>query len=131
MVKRLKRPTVPEVTALAASKYYARQEKCMSSDVRLKILERAVPKLTKHFTNGKCTFYDKMGIQCTDCPLNTLVGGLNCDLRAVIALLTDDLANESKKRVPTIDLVPFIEDNGIYSRKLLEKPESNRFDDIV
>jgi hypothetical protein len=75
-----------------------------------------------------------MGILCEDCPLNTLVGGLHCDMRAILAVLIDDMTNESKKKVPYIALEPFLEDGGVYKIKpepIATQPLSKRFEGIL
>lgn len=112
----------------------SRHIKPMDPKHRLEILNRAVPKLIKNFNGHKCTLYDKMGIKCIDCPLNTLVEGLHCDMRAILAVLIDDMANESKKKVPYIALEPFLEDGGVYKIKpepIATQPLSKRFDGIL
>lgn len=76
-----------------------------------------------------------MGIQCDDCPLSTHVGfGVHCDMRAVLALLIDDAAKESAKRLPRINMEPFVEVNGVYMEKPKEDKKqsiSDRFSQIV
>jgi hypothetical protein len=129
-----KRKMPKQITKVRANKYKSRQRICMSDSVRKEILERAVPKMLKHIMPTKCTFYDELGIQCTNCPLNTLKGGLHCDMRAVLAVLVDDIAKESKKKIPHIPLDPFIEIDGVYKIPSKANPGSKvaeRFKDII
>lgn len=112
----------------------SRHIKPMESKIRVEILNRAVPKLIKNFNGHKCTFYDKFDIMCEECPLNAMVEGLHCDMRAILAVLIDDMTNESKKKVPHIALEPFLEDGGVYKIKpepLSTQPISKRFDGII
>lgn len=110
------------------------QIKSLDPAIRVKILERAVPKMIKNFNNRKCKFYDELGISCEKCPLNTLEGGLHCDLRAVLAVLVDDMANESKKKTPIIPTEPFIEVDGRYmlpSKAIHKQDVAERFKGIL
>jgi len=112
----------------------SRHIKPIDPKVRVDILNRAVPKLIKNFNGNKCTFYDQMNILCEDCPLNTMVGGLHCDMRAILAVLIDDMTNESKKKVPHIALEPFLEEGGVYKIKpepITKQPISKRFEGII
>jgi hypothetical protein len=106
----------------------------MDPKIRVEILNRAVPKLIKNFNGHKCTLYDEFEILCEDCPLNTRVGGLHCDMRAILAVLIDDMTNESKKKVPHIALEPFLEDGGVYKVKpypIGKQQLSKRFEGII
>jgi hypothetical protein len=63
-----------------------------------------------------------------------MVDGLHCDMRAILAVLIDDMTNESKKKVPYIALEPFLEVNGVYKVKpkpITAPPLSKRFEGIV
>jgi len=112
----------------------SRHIKPMDPKHRVEILNRAVPKLIKNFNGHVCTLYDKFDIQCKECPLNTLVDGVHCDMRAILAVLIDDMANESKKKIPYIALEPFLEEGGLYRVKpapIATQPISKRFEGII
>jgi|WetSurMetagenome_2_1015567.scaffolds.fasta_scaffold30343_1 hypothetical protein len=109
----------------------SRQIERLTIDQRKEILYRAVPKMIKNFNFDHCSFED-LGIKCYKCPLS-LNGGQHCDLRAILAVVIDDMEELKINTIPFIADEPFDEGTLVGSKprpKIILNPTLNRFEKI-